>query len=204
MRIKRFRWPILLALCLLGLCLSRHFWLRGFYSFLDVSDPPQHADFIVLLGGGGVNRVQRAATLYREGYAPRVLVSGGPLYKYGIACSSAQLTLADLQRLGLPPEAILLNDEASSTWDEALQVLRILHREGAESALIISDPEHTRRARATYRRLQADRSIELTFVGAEARFPTRAWWRSEKGLITVQNEYIKLGYYLLYHGVWPW
>ena len=201
---KRFRWPVLLALCLFGLYLSGDFWLPGFCSFLDVSDSPQHADFIVLLGGSGPNRALKAAALYRQGYAPRVLVSGGPLYRYGIDCSTAQLALDDLQRLGLPAEAILLNDEASSTWDEAQQLLQILRREGAQSALIVTDPVHTRRVRATYRRLQADRSIELTFVGAEAVFPTHTWWRSEKGLIAVQNEYVKLGYYLLYRGVWPW
>lgn len=174
------------------------------YNFLDVSDPPRRADFIVLLGGGRVNRVQKAVVLYSQGYAPRVLVSGGPLYGYGIACSTTQLALDDVQRLGLPTEATLLSDEASSTWDEAQRVLQILRQEGARSTLIVTDAQHTRRVRATYRRLQGDLGIELTFIGAEPEFQADTWWRSERGLVAVQNEYVKLGFYVLNYDVLPW
>ena len=196
-----------MASCLLvlgmALWLSRGGWLSALYNFLDVSQPPQQADFIVLLGGGP-NRAQAAVELYRQGFAPWVIISGGPLVDYGIECSTTLLALDDVQRMGLPTSVVLLSGEATSTWEEAQQVLALLHQEGARSALLVTDPFHTRRVRGTYRRLQTDQPIELTFVAAEATFPTDRWWRSEKGLIAVQNEYVKLVYYLLHYGVWPW
>jgi len=162
--------------------------LPELYNFLDVSESPRRAGFVVLLGGGHLNRVRKAAVLYHQGYASRVVVSGGPLYKYGIACSTGQLALDDLEKIGLPTEATPRCDEATSTWDEAQRLLLVLRQQGAKSALLVTDPEHTRRARATYRRLQGDWDIELTFVGAEPEFQADTWWRSEKGLVAVQNE----------------
>ena len=197
-----------MASCLLvlgiALWVSRGIWLPALFTFLDVSQPPQQADFIVLLGGGKANRAQAVVELYRQGFAPRVIVSGGPLIDYGIECSTALLALDDVRRMGLPTGVVVLSDEATSTWEEAQRVLVLLHQEGVRSALIVTDPEHTRRARATYRHLETDQSIELTFVAAEATFPTDRWWQSEEGLIAVQNEYVKLAYYLLHYGVWPW
>ena len=200
---RQWRW-VALALLVVVLWLSRGSWLPLLSTFLDVSQSPRQADFIVLLGGGKANRAQAAVDLYQQGFAPRVIISGGPLYRYGIECSTALLTLDDVQRMGLPADVVLLSDEATSTWDETQQLLALLEQEGALSALIVTDPVHTRRTRATYRKLQTTQAIELTFVAAEATFPTHRWWQSEEGLIAVQNEYIKLAYYLLDYGVWPW
>src|SRR5262245_28731886 len=39
------------------------------------TDPLQHADAIYVLGGGWINRTYEAAMIYRDGYAPRIVLS---------------------------------------------------------------------------------------------------------------------------------
>lgn len=201
--LRRILWLPILALILVAMAVFGSIWLPWPYNFLDVSETPQRADFVVLLGGGDFTRAQKAAELYQQGYAPRVLVSGGPLLQFGIECSTTQLAEEDVSRLGLPSEAILTSDFGSSTKEEAQEMLRVLSREGATSALVVTDTPHTRRARATYRQLLGDQHIRLMFVGADLPSASSNWWRDESGLIEVQNEFVKLGYYLLLYGIWP-
>jgi uncharacterized SAM-binding protein YcdF (DUF218 family) len=193
---KRLLTIIALGLCLVGvLLLSRRLWLPWLHDYLDVSKPPQSADFLVILGGNN-SRARTAADLYKQGFAPRVIVSG---------CSpfiEQQSTF--LEEEGIPPDAILVNDHAQNTWHEAQQVLALLQTEGATSALIITDRSHTRRARATYAHLSGDLAIDLTFVASSDAISSENWWQSEPSRRDVLIEYPKLVYYLFRYGVTPW
>ena len=51
-------------------------FLRQFTEFIFVNDQPQEADVIFIPGNGWPQMAERAAELYREGYAPRLLPSG--------------------------------------------------------------------------------------------------------------------------------
>jgi uncharacterized SAM-binding protein YcdF (DUF218 family) len=51
---------------------------------LVVQDSAASADAIVVLAGDHVlERIHRAAQLYRDGYAPRVVISGGAIVRDG-------------------------------------------------------------------------------------------------------------------------
>lgn len=180
----------------LVLWLSRHLWLPKLYDFLDVGQPPEQADFIVVLGGGADgNRAILAAELYRQGLAPRLIASG---------CYPAILSdMEELIQAGVPSEVIISNVHAESTWNEAKQVLTLLKQENATSALIVTDGFHTRRARATYDHLQTDPEIRLTFVSTSGPFVADSWWQIPSGPRLVLGEYVKLAYYLVRYGVIP-
>ena len=155
-RRKRLLTLMVFGLCFIGLLwLSRRFWLPWLHDYLDVSQPPQPADFVVILGGSD-SRARTAAVLYKQGLVSRVIASGC------YPSLGSQLTLFEEE--GIPSDAILVNDNAKNTWNEAKQVLALLQTEGATSALIVTDRFHTRRARAAYAHLKGDSDIELTFV----------------------------------------
>jgi uncharacterized SAM-binding protein YcdF (DUF218 family) len=186
-----------LLVCLISLIGLRAKWLPLLYSFLDVSEPPHQADFIVMLGGYNEFRLPVILNLYEQNYARQILISGCDSEAY-----EAALLLYDA---GVPSHAILLNDQGcDSTWEEARKVLAILQGESAGSALVVTNAWHTRRSRATYRRLNTDREIELTFVATtDEPFPTHNWWQDTLGQIIVRNEYLKLAYYLVKYRVIP-
>lgn len=83
-------------------------------------------------------------------------------------------------------------------------MLDLLEREGASSALIVTDATHSRRARAVYAHVKGDRDIRLTFVAAPDSLSADNWWHDGSGRAQVLSEYPKLAYYLVRYGVRPW
>ena len=51
-------------------------FLKQFTDFIFVKDQPREADLIFIPGNGWPQMAERAAELYREGYAPALLPSG--------------------------------------------------------------------------------------------------------------------------------
>ena len=74
---------IVSLLLLVALVLSTNFDLimTRIGSFLIVDEAPQKADVIIVLAGDSTwSRVAYAADLYQDGYADKVLLSGGNTY----------------------------------------------------------------------------------------------------------------------------
>lgn len=168
-------------------------WLPAFYAYLDVSQSPKQADVIVVLGGSRGWRETYAAELYRQGYAPTVLVSG--------SLKTISYSLGFLKRGGVLTTDILVNDQATSTYDEAQQVLALLLERSAASALVVTDRFHTRRAAATYLHVVQGHSINVSFVSPNDGVDVANWWNSRLR-DRVVSEYIKIIYYGINYGVW--
>ena len=184
---------LILSPVILFMGMTHKQWMPSLCSWLDVSQPPSKADFIVYLGGEEALRPARGAELYREGYAPRVIASGHYLYvPEGVRV---------LQDGGVPLESILINKHATTTWDESQQVLDILRKEGARSALIVTSAFHTRRASATFEKNQNDQRIELTFVASDVDDQCGNWWNTSQGRFELQYEYPRILFYLFRYGV---
>ena len=174
-------------------CATHSFWLPGLYIFLDQSEAPRSADVIVLLGGSDNQRALYASQLYQEGFAPKVLISGQSVkmnYIVNLVVES-----------GIPESAMLINDQATSTYDEAQQVLAILESVGVQSAIIVTNRYHTRRSRATYLHVFQEHDISLNFVSPDDGIESATWWQSKYNAI-IAEEYLKIPYYWLRYGIW--
>jgi len=173
--------------------------------FLAADDVVSQADAIVVLGGdgGGFFRVQQGVALFNEGRAPVVVFSGGiSLKDAGLACSSAQLSLEAAQELGLPSGAAIVASSAQSTYDEAVNIRRLVQQHGWHRIIIVTDLFHTRRAARTFRTLLPDTTIYLS-AAPDPHYDAGRWWQTEEGLIAVFNEVIKLGFYWAKYGIAP-
>jgi uncharacterized SAM-binding protein YcdF (DUF218 family)/glycosyltransferase involved in cell wall biosynthesis len=125
---------------------------------LKLSQPPRQADAIVVFAGGVgesgeagqgyQERVDYAVRLYRDGWAPLIVFSSG--YQYVIR--EAELMKALAVSLGVPPEAILLEERAANTHQNVLLTTELLAPRGVRSILLVSSPYHMRRASMVYRR----------------------------------------------------
>ena len=119
-------------------------------SGLDDSAP---ADVILILGSAVWPneqpspslraRTERAIELYQHGYAPYLLLSGG-LGRYPPEEAEVMRRLA--VEAGIPQEALILDQEAHSTWESMEQAQEILEQQGWQTAIIVSDPFHIQRA----------------------------------------------------------
>jgi uncharacterized SAM-binding protein YcdF (DUF218 family) len=122
-------------------------------------DRAQHADVIVVLGAGVQRdntpslamrrRASHAADLWRQGYAPIIICSGG---KPGFATRSEADACAELllKEQGIPQSAVILEDKSRSTEENALFTHVVMQANGWQTAIVVSDNFHLFRAQGLF------------------------------------------------------
>ena len=125
---------------------------------LQIVDAPRKADVIAVFaggvgesgraGGGYQERVQHAANLYLGGYSSHLVFSSGFVFAFQEAEVMRDLAVA----LGVPPEAIILERQASSTYENVIYTRDIMIENNWEQLLVVSSPYHMRRAMLTWRK----------------------------------------------------
>lgn len=94
-------------------------------------------------------RIETAARRFAEGAAPLVLVTGGA--RPAGRMTEAAAMHAALVEQGVPPGAILVEDRARDTVDNARLSIPMLRAAGVERAWIVTDRVHMPRALAIFR-----------------------------------------------------
>lgn len=163
--------------------------LSALGTFLVQADAPQKADAaLVLAGDGWGNRILTGAQLARDGYVPKVLVSG-PDGNYGY--DESELAILFAVKHGYPKSYFVsLNHTARSTQAEAKAVMPEIRREGLKRIMIVTSNYHTRRAGRIFRAQAPD----LTFLVVSAPDPDFSpdrWWHDREGQKTFLAEWEK-------------
>jgi uncharacterized SAM-binding protein YcdF (DUF218 family) len=162
-------------------------------------DQRRPADAIVVLGAAQYNgrpspvlraRLDHATGLYREGYAPLIVVTGG--VGRGDTISEATAGRRYLIAREVPEDAVIARPVGSSTLTSMNAVGDWLHDRGLRRVLLVSDPFHMFRLRLEARRiaLEAYTSptesspisdnpvLELRYLFAEGLKVPVAWART--------------------------
>ncbi|ETT45151.1 hypothetical protein C162_21478 [Paenibacillus sp. FSL R7-269] len=154
--------------------------------FLPVSETPKQADVIIILSGGG-GRVEQGVQLFQKGYAPQLLLSNAKEIT-GPAGDMRGTALS----MGIPESAILTEDAAESTYQNAQLTLPIMQQKGFKSAIVVSSDFHMRRVKFIFDHVYRKSGIELTYIGADSGYNAKAWWSDRYSRETTFNEYIKM------------
>jgi uncharacterized SAM-binding protein YcdF (DUF218 family) len=178
-----------LAVVAVALYLAREPVLGAAGSYLVQAGPPSKSDIVLVLAGDGRgNRILKAAQLVREGFAPKVLVSG-PDGNYQL--HECDLAIPFAVKAGYPESYFVhLENSARNTRDEARQAAAAIRRMGAHHVLLVTSDFHTRRAGRMYRTEAPD--LEITVVAApDAYFSANGWWHNREGQKTALFEWMK-------------
>ena len=168
--------------------------------FLFLKDEPAVVDLCFVLGSPTALSMQPAVELYRNGLAPRILISGrGPRPDQEPECEIYK-TFA-LEK-GVPEAAILLERQASNTLENFAFSRPIIEKEigweNVKAVAIVGKPFHMRRALMTAREQWP---AHLKFVMQPSTdpidMPADIWWRSEAGRRYVLTELRAIGTYAL-------
>ena len=167
---------------------------------LTVETVASGANYIVALGGGAETRPFTAAELYRKGVAPVVLVLENPPSEAAgsaLPPSGAGLYRRVLEHEGVPSSAItIVPGDVRTTWDEAMAVRRMLPASKPLTLVVVTSPEHTRRARWAFRKAFAGTRVEIRMAPSRhLYFDETNWWRHDLGVLTYLHEYVKLPFY---------
>lgn len=118
------------------------------------TDRVQRADVLIVLGAGLrydgepgpalLRRTLHAAAVYKDGYAPMIICTGG--IPQGRTISESEGCRDVLIDQGVPAEAILIERRSRSTEENATYARELMDENGFESAIVVSDAYHLLRA----------------------------------------------------------
>lgn len=130
-------------------------------------DTRSQSDVIIVLGAKSYRdkqfnpclkaRVEQAVGLYQQGFAPKLLMSGGNDSEdyHNEAETMREIAL----NLGANDQDIIMEKYSSSTYENLLFSQRIMQRNKMQTALIVSEPFHLPRAGFVAKRLGLDYSL---------------------------------------------
>jgi uncharacterized SAM-binding protein YcdF (DUF218 family) len=176
-------------LCVAILCFARGVWLPWIGEWLVKAAPPVKADAALVIGGDySGNRILKGAELERQGYVPKVFVSGNDGMYGNYECD---LAIRFAEEHGYPESYFVrLPNRAMSTREEASAVVPELRRYGVHTLDLVTSETHTRRAGGVYREIA--RSMDVHVVAApEPLFRPDRWWQVREGRKAVVLEWAK-------------
>ena len=158
---------------------------------LCVESGDVHADALVVLGGDFGNRSARAAELFRQGVAPKIIVSGA---------GDCTINLELLTNAGVPASAIQLESRSKTTRENAEFSVSLLRADGVRRAIVVTSWYHSRRALSCFRHYAPE--IEFYSRPSYSNYARSTWsragvWRD------VRAEYMKIPGYWLRYGICP-
>jgi len=190
--------PIVL---LVGVAVAHAPLLRATGRALVVDDPRERADAIVVVAGSTPSREEMAARLFREGWAPRVLVSRQfvpgrvqQLIDMGVRRLDFQgESVAALEKFGVPRDAIVTLDQPAEITEMEMRAVAAAARDrGWRRLILVTTSFHTRRVQVIWRR-EGGGPVEgrLAAVPDECAAED-AWWRRRRCSEAVLHEYLGL------------
>lgn len=132
------------------------------------NDTLQKSDAIVLLEGDGLYRYQKAVSLYNQGWAKKIIFSGGITdYEYGSFPFSD--VLPHILATGIPGDDIIHESKSLNTKEQATEVLRIAKNNNWKKLILVASHEHQYRAYLTFLRQVLDQDDNLILFNSPAR-----------------------------------
>ena len=158
-----FRWLRRLLLLLI-------LWLCGVALYIvhiggrdDAAGDDVRADAIIVLGAAAYDarpspvfeeRIRHGLDLYRRGYAPVLLFTGG--YGNGARFAESQVARRYALRHEVPDSAILIEARSRNTQENLEQARALMQQHGLHRVIVVSDPLHMSRALRLSRQLGID------------------------------------------------
>lgn len=149
---------------------------------------PEKVDVIIMLGGGDTGRMEKAAELYHAGYAKYVMITPE---SEDIYPQSTEFAL----ELGIPEDAIIEEYNATSTYTNATESLKIMGDYGFNSALVVTSDYHLKRSKMIYDRVN-DGQYNLKYIAALGA-DSQAWNERDDSRRAWFSEFYKLWGYRL-------
>lgn len=170
-------------------------FIDEYTNFIFLEDQPEKADIIFIPGSEEGALALRAAGLWKEGYAPLLLPSGkyGKLVGYFAGEGGFETEWAYFRHLlrkeGVPEQAILKEEQATFTYENALRSREVTDAAGIQvrTAILCCQAYHARRAKLYYQVCFPEARILVCPVVTKG-ISRDNWYRSEQSIDLVLNE----------------
>ena len=178
--------------------------------FIFFENQPAKADIILVPGGLRPQLMEKAIELYQQGFAPYILPSGGTGPKLAKEIEAGKSNWKSewefLRNIalahGVPEKAILREDKALHTFDNASLSLQVVQENNivVKKAILVCKAYHARRALLTY---QTAFSSEVEYIVCpiidDRDVRKDNWFLTDEKIGLVMSEVEKVGQYFAKH-----
>jgi uncharacterized SAM-binding protein YcdF (DUF218 family) len=144
-----------------SLALAQQLW-----DYHHMGHEPKKSDCIFVLGSHDLRVANRGAELYLQGWAPVLIFSGGlgNVTKGIWTETEADRFAAIAREMGVPAEAILIENRSSNTGENITFTQQLLQERGLDPAsfLVVQKPYMERRSYATFKKHWPDKKLLVT------------------------------------------
>lgn len=178
--------------------------LRATGAMLIAEDVRVPCDAVYILGGSPLERGTLGGELLMQGLSPVVYCTGSmiptTLLTLGLTHTEADLSRIAAMGAGADSARVIVLREGTSTFEEAEVIIAHAELHGHKDIGIISTEFHSRRVGRVFRKRAKNTGLLVhVFIASSLRYDSERWWESEEGMMMVNNEYVKLLYYLIKH-----
>jgi uncharacterized SAM-binding protein YcdF (DUF218 family) len=177
-------------------------------NFIFVEDAPHKADAIMIVGGSHPELGEKAAELWKQGYAPVILASGGVSIKTGkFPGPKSKTDIYDkdykteyafftdvLLKNGVPQSAIYGEDKSSYTKENALYTKLVADENGfhIHQAILVCKAFHARRSMMFYQMAFPNVTFNISTVNGYD-ISKENWYKNDYGIQRVMGELSRCG-----------
>lgn len=148
---------------------------RAIGNYLSPTDSLNQADAIVVVSGSS-ERVDHGIELYKKGLATKLIFSGAAQEGFSNALSMQRKAIQS----GIPLAAILLEEKATNTYENALFSSEIIERENFKNIILVTSPYHQRRTFESFQIALKGKSVTIqNSPTEESNWKPNNWWIKE-------------------------
>ena len=159
-----------------------------------VEDPLAPANAIVMLLGGPIDRPAKVAELYRQGWAPIILMGRTE----PVPVDETEINRQALLHQGIPAEVIQILPGAAvkGTHSEALRVRDYVRTHTVRRIIVVTTAYHTARTYWTFRKALRGSGVDIRMAASEdPRWTEANWHATDDGIKEYLLETLKTFYY---------
>lgn len=189
------KWLFIIPALIIALIIGLSIYLQP-NSFLGCAETPvadtncDKADAIVVVSGGDTAaRTAAGINLYKQGWADYLVLSGAALDKSGP--SNAEAMRQQAQASGVPEYAILVDEDAANTQQNAENTQSIIKDREFEDIILVTSGYHQRRASLEFNKLANGVTIRNYPVMNDSDW-NWLWWATPRGWWLAGGEVAKI------------
>ena len=178
--------------------------LKGYARFFTIDNATSGMEAtIVILSGNPETRIPKALELFTAGYGTRLLLTTERSWNFTsnlIEMTKEQAAKKIAKILGIQAKfetVRSLKGGATSTFDEAYDLLAFCNKANLRHIIIVTDSYHTRRALYAFKKVFKGTNIKVEVSAAPNEiFNEEDWWFSDRGISAYILAPIKFVVYL--------
>jgi uncharacterized SAM-binding protein YcdF (DUF218 family) len=151
----------------------------------------QRVDAVVAISGGDTQaRTNQAISLYKNGWATKLVFAGAAADKSGP--SNAEAMQSQAVQSGVPASAILLDETSETTSQNAANTRALFDKNNIQSVILVTSAYHQRRAGLEFgKRAGAEIRIVNHPVASDKQW-NQWWWMTPGGWWLALSEFFKI------------